>query len=136
MNVWEQVITDPVPAIKAAMSEAIRTCSLSRDQIVDEMNRLMRQLGWTTNGRGQKVTTALLDKWVAPAASHVIPLRLLPLFCRVVQSNLPLEAYARSFQSVEVISDEDGKILQWARSELELRKAKRRAKRLAQEVGL
>lgn len=130
------MIQDPTPLVKSAMSEAIRASSLSREQIVDEMNRLMKLLDWTTNGRSQGVTTALLDKWVAPSAGHVIPLRLLPVFCRVVGSNLPLEAFARTFQGARVIDLDDAKLLQWAKSEVELRKAKKRARKLAQEVGL
>jgi hypothetical protein len=127
------MLQDPIPVLKSAMNEAIRASSLSRDQIVDEMNRLMRAQGWTTNGRAQGVTPALLDKWVAPSAGHVIPLRLLPIFCRVVGSNLPLEAYAKSFMGARVIDLQDEKLLLWARSEVELRRAKKRARKLAQE---
>jgi len=136
LNIWDQMVPDPVPPLKAAMSEAIKSCSMSRDQIVDEMNRMLKALGWTTNGRAQGVTPALLDKWMAPSAGHVIPLRLLPIFCRVVGSNLPLEAYAKSFMGARVIDLQDEKLLLWARSEVELRRAKKRARKLAQEVGL
>ena len=136
MSLWDQVIMDPIPQLKIAMAEAMKGSALSREQIVDRMNEVMKASGWTTNGRGQQVTASLLDKWVAPSASHIIPLRLLPLFCRVIGSNLPLEIYTRSFDGARVISIEDEKLLMWAKSEAELRVAKKRARRMAQEVGI
>lgn len=136
MNLWDQMVMDPVPPLKAAMSEAMKASSLSRDEVVEGMNRILRMLGWTTNGRSQAVTSALLDRWVAPSASHVIPLRLLPVFCRVVGNNGPLEVYARSFAGARVIRVEDEKLLMWGRSEVECRRARRRAKTLADEIGL
>lgn len=136
LKIWDQAIHDPLPLLKSAMGEAIRASSMSREQIVDEMNRIMKQLGWTTNGRSRYVTSPLLDRWVAPSSVHVIPLRLLPIFCRVVGSNLPLEAYVKSFEGARVIDLNEERLLMWARSEVELRTAKKRAKKLAQEVGL
>lgn len=131
LRLWDQIIPDPVPAVKAAMSEAIKGCPLSRDQIADQMTDMARLAGI-----GGKVTPSILDKWVAPSAAHVIPLRLLHIFCRVVQSKVPFETYAACFRDARVISDEDHRILQWALSEIEARSARKRAKRRAQEVGI
>jgi len=136
-GLWDNVVSDPGPSLKAAMNEALRESLLSREQVVDDMNRLSLIAGITCGGRGQKVTTALLDKWVAPGAkTYHIPIRLLPIFCRSVQSILPLQVYASFFQDTRVISKDDFKKLQWAESEIEVRKNRKRASRLAQEVGL
>jgi hypothetical protein len=137
MNLWDQLAMNAGPVIKAAMSEAIKRSSMSREEIVDEMNRIALAAGITCNGRCQKVSGAVLDKWVAPgAAAHQIPLRLLPVFCSAVRSNLPLEAYSRCFAGAKVVSEEDYRILEWARLEIASRQSKKRARRLAQEVGI
>ena len=109
---------------------------MSREQVVDEMNRLAAAEGLTTNGRSQKVTLALLDKWLAPGTvQHVIPLKLLPIFCAVTGSVAPLQALA-ALLGARVISQEEAKLLEWARLEIERRKLSRRARKLAQEVGI
>jgi hypothetical protein len=137
LGLWDQLVIDPGPALKAAMNEAIKGCSLSREEIVEEMNRLAGMAGISTNGKSQKVTPSLLDKWVAPGAvAYMIPIRLLHIFCRVVGSNLPLEVYSACFPRVKVIGEDDYKLLQWARKEVESRKARREARRMAHEVGI
>jgi hypothetical protein len=123
--------------VKAAMNEAIKESSMSREQIVDDMNRLAQAAGITCNGRGQKVTSAILDKWVAAGSqAHQIPLRMLPVFCRAVGSNLPLEVYSRCFDGARAVTAEDYKVLEWARLTIASRKSSRRARQLAQEVGI
>ncbi len=137
LNLWEKVTVDPVPSMKAAMNQAIKDSSLSREQIVDEMNRLAAIAGITCGGRSQKTTLTVLEKWVAPGATaHIIPIRILPLFCRAVSSNLPLQVYAQVFAGAKVISAKDEKILKWAKSELTSRLARKKAKQLAQDIGL
>ncbi len=136
-NLWEFTPVDPGPAVKMAMREVVRGSSLSREQIVDEMNRLATAAGITCNGRSQQVTPALLDKWLAPAAQqHIIPLRLLPIFCRAAGSNLPLQALAAACAGVRVIGEDDYLILEWARAEIAGKRARKLARRLAQEVGI
>lgn len=136
-ELWEIVISDPGPMLKAAMNEAIKDCSLSRDEIVDCMNNLALAAGITCNGRSQKVTSALLDKWVAPGSySYFIPIRLLPIFCKVVDSNIPLQALATFFDDIQIISTQDFKRLEWANAEIKARSHRKQASKLAQEVGL
>ena len=135
-SLWDRPSLDPTARLKAAMKEALRNTSLSREQVVDEMNRLAAAEGLTTNGRSQKVTPALLDKWLAPGATqHIIPLKLLPIFCAVVGSVEPLCVLAAPL-GARVISEEEAKLLEWARLELERRRLSKRARKLAQEVGI
>lgn len=136
-GLWEIVVPDSGPMLKASMNEAIKRCSLSREQIVDGMNSLAQAAGITCNGRSQKVTLSLLDKWVAPGAkNYFIPIRLLPVFCRVVGSSLPLQALATFFDGVRVISSDDYTKLEWAKAEINARSHRKKASKLAQEVGL
>ena len=137
LDLFIDVPRDPVPLLKSAMSESIKSCSLSREQIVDSMNLMMSRAGVTTNGRNQGVTLAVLDKWCAPSArEHVIPLRVLPFFCRAAGSNLALEAYSLAYDGIEIISADRSKTLAWAEAEIDLKRARARARKLAEEVQL
>jgi hypothetical protein len=119
------------------MNEAIKSCSKSRQQIVDDMNSISAVAGISCNGRNQKITLALLDKWVAPSAkSYFIPVRLLPIFCRVVESNIPLKALSSYFADVMVVSKDEFKKLEWAQAEIKARMHRKQASKLAQEVGI
>jgi hypothetical protein len=137
LKLWEIAVQDPGPRLKASMNEAIKQCPLSREQVVDEMNKLALSSGITCNGRSQKITPALIAKWLAPSSqNYFIPIRLLPIFCRVVGSNLPLQALASFFEDVRIISKDDFKKLEWAKAEISARKSRKQASILAQEAGL
>ena len=132
-----KISADPVQAIKGSLRESVKDCPLSRDQIVDLMNSMMAMASITCNGRSQKVTLALLDKWCAPGSTdYMIPLRLLPIFCRAVGSTLPIRVYSSFFDQIKIISCDEHKMLQWAQEEINARKHKRKANRLAPEIGL
>lgn len=137
LTMRDSLIVDPGPHLKAAMNEAVKSCSLSREQIVEDMNRRAAICGITCNGNAQKVTEAILDKWLAPgASSYHIPMRLLHIFCQATGSNYPLEIYTKAFVGVRVITEEEYRLLEWAKAEMEYRQAAKRKKRIAQEVGI
>jgi len=127
---------NPVPKLKAAMRQALKRSSLSREQIVEEMNKMAGREGLTTGGRAQKISLALLEKWVAASATNqVIPLKYLPIFCQVVEDITPLMVLAKCL-GYEVIGEEDQKLLLWAKMEREKRRAAKKAKKLAEELGI
>ncbi len=121
---------NPVPKVKAAMKEAIKECGLSREQISDEMNRLAK-----INGVHAKVSPSLLDKWVAQEAAHIIPWKLLPIFCKVTGSILPLAALAAPVGATLVIGKEV-KLLEWAKAEIKRRELSRKTRKLLEEIGI
>jgi len=128
---------NPVPSLKAAMREAIRLSASSREQIADEMNRLADRAGIAPPSRSGGITVPILDKWVAAGSpNHVIPLRLLPLFCRAAGSLEPLRVYSAAFAGAACITTEELRLLEWAKAELASRRAKRLARKKAQEVGI
>jgi len=136
LELWNRLDLDPTMRLKAAMREAIRLSGLSREKVVADMNDLATESGLTTNGRGEKVTLPLLEKWVAPSAEgHRIPVHYLSLFCLVTRSGLPLDALALAI-GCRVISADDQRLLEWAKVETARRKLGRDARRLAQEVGI
>ncbi len=127
---------NPVPKLKASMRKALKQSALSREQVVEEMNRLASLEGLTTGGRSQKITLALLEKWVAGSAQNqVIPLKFLPIFCKVMGDITPLIVLAKCL-GCEVILEEDQKLLLWAKIEREKRRAAKRARKLAEELGI
>ncbi len=137
LTMRDTLIVDPGPHLKAAMNEAVKSCSLSRQHIVDDMNRRARICGITCNGNAQKVTEAILDKWLAPGASNYhIPIRLLHIFCQATGTNYPLEIYAKAFGGVRVVTEEEYRLLEWAKAEVEYRQAAKRKRKIAQEVGI
>jgi hypothetical protein len=124
---------NPVGEVKRAMALAARECGLSRAVLVDEMNDLVRLEGLRTKGKDGLVTEAMLDKWLAPEArDYVIPLRFLPVFCRVAGSLAPLAALAAGLGAA-VIGEADQVLLALARAQQEEKAAARRRRRLAEE---
>ncbi len=121
--------------VKAAMRQALKECDLSRDEVADRMTGIMGMLGIKTPGNSKRITKHILEKWVAEEAPHIIPFTLLPVFCYVVGSYLPLQVAAKSL-GLEIINSEDQKILAWAKAEIAKRQMIKKAKRLAKEIGI
>jgi len=129
---WESLPVDPVPGIKTAMHEVMHGHPLSREQVVDGMNRLAHLAGLT-----ERVSLAALDKWLAPnSLAHYPRWRALNWFCQVTGSNRPLEVYVMAFPGVRLASEEDWELLMWAKSEKAVREAKKEAKRRAMRAGV
>jgi len=132
-----ELIVDPSQALMAAMREVIRNSPLSRLQIAERMNELAKSAGISGGDNGLKVSATRIDAWVAKSkASNQIPLKMLPLFCKAAGSNVPLEVYVQAFAGVRLISEEQHQKLLWAEKEIQMRRAKKEAKKLAQMVGI
>jgi len=127
-SLFEQVSLDPTNRVKSAMREALKECRLSREQVVDEINRLAGVEGIKT-----KVSLSLLDKWVAASANHLIPWKLLPIFCQVTKSILPLQALVAPL-GLQVIGPSEIKILEWGKVELQRRALSKKTRRLMEEI--
>ncbi len=80
---------DVTMSIKRALAAAMRATPWSREQIVDRINALLDE-----EGLALRITRNSLEKWVAPSARHMIPLVVLPFFCRAVGSIEPLRVLA------------------------------------------
>jgi hypothetical protein len=133
LDLWEDLSFDPTPHLKTAMRDAIKQSPLSREQIIDQITDLAERAGIIH----QPVTVDVLNKWTAPGStSYMIPLKLLPIFCRVTGSNLPLEVFSKAFLGCRVISGDDYNLLQWARAETAFRQARAKARKLAKEIGV
>lgn len=122
-----------VSKLKEAMRESVRKCSLSRQEIVDEMIHLGKGAG-IINGRGTTISLANLDAWLAAGKVNVIPLVYLPLFCYSVRDLSPLCVLASPLDA-DVISSKDAKILAWARMEIKSKNLEKKKNRLLSEIA-
>lgn len=134
LNLWDMPSLNPVPRVKEAMRQALKSSPLSRMQVVDKINELAKLDSISTNGKAQKATPEMLDKWVSQSGDHIIPWKLLPIFCKAVNDISPLRALVSPL-GAEVINRDDARLLKWAKTEMESRKLRKIKKRLEEEIG-
>jgi len=132
---WDRPSLNPVPRVKEAMRQALKSCGLSREHVVDKMNSLARAEGLSTNGKAKSATADMLDKWVADSGEHLIPWKLLPIFCHVVGDISPLRALTAPL-GADVIDKNEKKLLKLARAEREIKKLQRLKKQIETEINL
>ena len=123
---------NPASRIKCAMREAIKKSGKSRDEICDRLNAIAASEGLRL-GRSDKVTLSLLDAWVAESKSHIIPVTILPAFCKATRCDLPIRILASSL-GLDLVDEREAKILTLAKLDLELKKISRRKRHLQQEI--
>ena len=124
---------NPIAHVKEAMRQAIKGTKISREQVVDRMNELARIEGMTTGGRAKAITTDLMDKWLSNSAEHLIPWKLLPIFCCVVECIDPIRPLV-SLVDAHVISDREWEILEWAKLENKKRAINRKQRILEEKI--
>lgn len=99
------------------------------------MNELARMEGMTTGGRAKEISTDLLDKWLSQSADHLIPWKLLPIFCHVVNSIDPIRPFIAMLDS-HVISKEEFDMLVWSKLENKKRSIRKKQRILERKMGL
>lgn len=101
--------------MKQAMAKDADECGLSRDQLCDRMNQLADRYGvCLVKGRGQKLTKALLEKWLNPEdKERVIPAKGLPIFCAATGRVGVMQVLIGPV-GARVINEKQAKLLAWA----------------------
>ena len=127
-----------VAGMKAAMRRVIEACDLSREQVVDAMNDIVRLTGGKGLCKGSKyLSLATLEKWLASEERGQLPdLWGLHVFM-LATGREPLETWAQLFDCC-LLDAEGRKKLELMNLDLEMEvKAKRRRKlrRELQEEG-
>jgi hypothetical protein len=69
--------------IRKALKEDLKSCRFSRSEVV-----------WRVNSLGGKITTALLDAYVAESKCNRFPADLVPIWTKVMDSRRLLDAIA------------------------------------------
>ncbi|MFH1034025.1 MAG: hypothetical protein V1806_05915 [Pseudomonadota bacterium] len=74
--------------LKAALAQAMKASGLSRQQLADKMNDLIRQSGTPA----RRITGSMLDSWASLShPGHVPNSFLLPMLCVVLGTTAPIE---------------------------------------------
>lgn len=123
--------------ISATMARIVEVSGLSRIEAVERLNEAAQRYEVRLcSGSAKALGLATFDKWLNPnAPDHMPSTRALNLFCHVFQAHEPLDILARSHGwGWQVISNEDGKLLDLARTEREIKNL--RAKKRKLEAGL
>ena len=109
-------LADVPHALKAALVAAIKPCPLSRYQIVAQISEAM----------SRDVTKAMLDQYTAESAdAYRVPAELIPAFCLVTGSRVPLKVLAGAMRCVVLGPEEEQEFevtrLRMQRAELDQR---------------
>lgn len=114
--------------IRLALSES----RLSRDQVVDEVNRLAGRDGSTY----RTITKAALDSWCKDSDPSRMPgLNCLVILCRVLGTLGPINAMLGPL-GAQAIDGKEAGILAWGRAEMERRQATKKARIAAEALNL
>ena len=119
------------------MHRIIDASGLSRAEAVDRLNEAARRYGVRLcGGSAETLTLATLEKWLNANEPRNVPsTRALNLFCHVFGATEPFDLLARSHGlGWRVIDAEDAKLLEWARTEREIKNL--RAKKRKIEAAL
>jgi len=129
LRLFESTSLNPTYEIKRQIRLALSGSNLSREQVVDEMNKIA-----VSEGMRKTVSKAILDGWTKDSDPDRLPsLPWLTIFCRVMDVTGPLNAMARPL-GFAVIGPEDAKILAWGQAELAKRRAAKRARMALDKV--
>ena len=123
--------------IATSMSRIVESSGLSRAEAVDRLNQAARRYGVRLcGGNAETLTLATLEKWLNPNESKNVPsTRALNVFCHVFAAPEPLDLLARSHgQGWRVIDGEDARLLEWARTEQEIKRLKARKRKIETEL--
>lgn len=114
-------------AISHCIREA-RSRGLSRERIVDAMNRLLPELE-------RPLTVRQLYAWTASSKEYSeFPARFLPAFCAAVGSPLPILVLARAIGR-ELIDAREVAAKRLGEAQIEAARLKREARELLRELG-
>lgn len=125
-----------IPAIRAAMRRAAGDPeSEGRKALVDKINALAKDAGVTiTGGNAKSISKDTLDKWLSPSdISHIPSINALMVFCQATGDLTPISLILKTF-GLSVMTDEDRKFRDLGKASVELKRARKRIKRLEEEI--
>jgi hypothetical protein len=123
MQLFRSRPLNPTYEIKRQIRIGLGETSLSRDQVVDEMNALAAR-----EGMRETISKTTFDNWTKDSAPDRLPSpKWLPILCSVLDYNGPIEAMLLPL-GAGVIGPKEMKVLQWANAELERKRAAKKAR--------
>ncbi len=119
-----------IPDLKKALNVAIKNSPLSRVHIAEKMNELLEE-----EGSDFRVSADMINSWTKDDPSRIIPLKILPHFCKVTDSILPIAALIRPLEA-KVIRGPEIDVLNLGFAELERLRVKQRKSSAMGKLGL
>ena len=101
LGLFSRISLNPIPELKRFMRLAIKDSGLSRSEVADRMNGLAE-----VEGMGREINAGALDSWLKNEDNRHVPIELLTIFCRVVGSILPLQAFLIPLEA-SAVKDKD-----------------------------
>lgn len=118
LNLFEIKTYNTVVAdVKTGIATAVRESGLSREQALDLVNRLAMAYGvLLVKGNSARLTMETWEKWLNPQdATRVPPIKALPVICSALGSLLPMQPLVAAAGG-RMISDQESRMLDWARA--------------------
>lgn len=123
LSLFQNISINPTYEIKRQIRSAVAASRLSRDEIVDVMNKISIQ-----EGMRQTISKSTLDSWTKDSALDRLPsLPWLTIFCRTLDTVAPIAALLRPLGG-DIIDSSDVMVLAWARAERDKRAASKKAR--------
>lgn len=133
-NLFTQPSLNITSDLKRALAEDADQSGLSREQIVDRMNDLAGRYGICLVKGAGRLNLETLNKWLNQAEPQRLPsVKALPVFCAVVKSQGALQVQAAAV-GAKVIGEQEIRLLQWAQEYHKSRAARRRMRKLEEEI--
>lgn len=127
LDLFQRISLNTTHEVKRLMRLAVSQSRLSREEIVDQMNRIAIQEGMRTS-----ISKATLDNWLKESDQGRMPSPAwMTIFCYVLHNTGAIAAMLRPLECA-VLSIKKQKLLLWAEAEKDKRTATKRA-RLALE---
>lgn len=118
-------------SVKEALFRAAKSSGMSREEIVDRMNRLAERFGVSlSGGKDSRLSLDVFEKWVNTSdLSRNMPVRAIPIFCKAVNNTDVLNEIVHPL-GYQVIGESDRRLLEWAKAYQKARSAKKTMKKL------
>ncbi len=131
LELFNQPTLNVVKPVKEALNNDVRTCGLSREQIVDRMNDLAASYGvGLVSGNGKRLTIDTFEKWLNPNdMNRQIPLKALPVFCAAVGKCSAIDVMVQPM-GLRVIGDREQKLLSWAEAKMAIKEKNKIVRKL------
>lgn len=129
LSLFSSISLNPTYEIKRQMRIAMANSRLSRDEIVDAINKIS-----VKEGMRQAISKSSLDNWTKDSAPDRLPsLPWLTIFCKVLGTVAPIAAMIRPIGGA-IIDETDLRLLVWARAERDKKRATKKARLAEQEL--
>ena len=128
---------NPDADIAVSMDRIVQASGLSRAEAVDRLNAAARRYGVRlASGSARELGLATFEKWLNPREADYVPsVRALNLFCHVFGVMEPLDLLVRSHgNGWRIIGGEDVRLLEWARTEQEIKRLRARKRKIETEL--